>query len=235
VRGKAPQERNRGSMLECPPVSAIRSRPFEVLFLLGATLAASGCGRFLVGDTQGELLFQDDFSRPGSGWDRYADDTYTSDYVDGTYQIAIREAQTQAWANPRLPVDDVRVQVDAASVAGPLDNAFGIICRYQDPENYYFFLISADGYTGIGLAKGGRRLLLTGDAMLPEEAILQGYRTNHLRADCDGFHLSFYVNGVLVGETQAAEWPSGDVGLIAATYAEPGIDVRFDNLTVLRP
>jgi hypothetical protein len=77
--------------------------------------------------------------------------------------------------------------------------------------------------------------MLTGDAMLPADAILQGYRTNHLRADCDGFHLTFYVNGVLVGEAQAAEWPSGDIGLLAATYSEPGIDIRFDNISLLRP
>jgi hypothetical protein len=198
-------------------------------------LAAGGCGRLLAGDAEGDLLFQDDFSRSASGWDRYSDATYVSDYVEGTYQIAIHEAQTQAWSNPRLPLDDVRVEVDAASVSGPLDNAFGLICRYQDPDNYYFFLISADGYAGIGLVKGGRRVLLTGDAMLPEESILQGYRTNHLRADCDGFHLTFYVNGILAREAQAAEWPSGDVGLIAATYAEPEIDVRFDNFTVLHP
>jgi hypothetical protein len=205
------------------------------LALLPALLLLSACGNLLDSDVPGALLFQDDFSRPESGWDRYADATYASDYVEGTYQIAIHAAQTQAWSNPSLAVDDVRLEVDAASVSGPLDNAFGLICRYQDPGNYYFFLISGDGYAGIGLAKDGRRILLSGDAMLPEEAILQGYRTNHLRADCAGYRLAFYVNGVLIEEAQAAEWPDGDVGLVAATYAEPGIDIRFDNFTVLNP
>ncbi|HET7011669.1 MAG TPA: hypothetical protein VFI11_12910 [Anaerolineales bacterium] len=198
-------------------------------------ILATACGRLLTSDDDGALLFQDDFSRASSGWDRYADDTYSSDYVEGTYQIAIHTPQTQAWANPRLTLDDVRLEVDAASVGGPLDNAFGLICRYQDPRNYYFFLISGDGYAGIGLIKDGRRVLLTGDAMLPEASVLQGYRTNHLRADCDGFYLAFYVNGVLVHEAQAAEWAEGDAGLMAATYAEPGIDIRFDNFTILNP
>jgi hypothetical protein len=203
--------------------------------LLPLVLSLSACSNLLGSDVPGALLFQDDFARPESGWDRYADATYSSDYIDGTYQIAIHSAQTQAWSNPNLGVDDVRLEVDAASVSGSLDNAFGLICRYQDPGNYYFFLISGDGYAGIGLAKDGRRILLSGDAMLPEEAILQGYRTNHLRADCAGYRLAFYVNGVLIEEAQAAEWPDGDVGLVAATYAEPGIDIRFDNFTVLNP
>jgi hypothetical protein len=203
--------------------------------LVPPVVLLAGCASLLTPNAPGALLFQDDFSNAGSGWDRYADPTYTSDYIDGTYQIAIQSAQTQAWANPSLDLDNVRMEVDAATVAGPLDNAFGLICRYQDPDNYYFFLISGDGYAGIGLAKDGRRVMLTGDAMLPADAILQGYRTNHLRADCDGFHLTFYVNGVLVGEAQAAEWPSGDIGLLAATYSEPGIDIRFDNISLLRP
>ncbi|HSB89680.1 MAG TPA: hypothetical protein VLD63_06615 [Anaerolineales bacterium] len=209
-------------------------RPTGLAWLLSIALLA-GCARLLDTDTPGALLFQDDFSRTSSGWDRYADSTYISDYAEGTYRIAIQSAQTEAWANPDFAVDDVRIEVDAASVNGPLDNAFGVLCRYQDPDNYYFFLISGDGYAGIGLTKDGRRVLLTGDAMLPADPILQGYRTNHIRADCNGFELSLYVNGVLVDEAQASEWPSGDVGLLAATYAEPGIDIRFDNFTLLRP
>ena len=224
-------------MLECRfPMRPLGTRlAFRTLAVVAVLLSLSACANLLVADAEGTLLFQDDFSRPGSGWDRYSDATYTADYVDGTYQIAVHAAHTQAWANPRLPLDDVRIEVDAASVGGPLDNAFGLICRYQDPRNYYFFLISADGYAGIGLAKDGRRVLLTGDAMLPEDAILQGYRTNHLRADCVGYRLAFYVNGVLIEEAQAAEWSEGDAGLLAATYTEPEVDIRFDNFTVLHP
>jgi hypothetical protein len=204
--------------------------------LLGLTLILlSACDSLLDTDTPGMLLFQDDFSRSASGWDRYADPTYTSDYVEGTYQIAVHADHTQAWANPDLNLTDVRMEVDSATVSGPLDNAFGLMCRYQDADNYYFFLISGDGYAGIGLKKDGRRVMLTGDAMLPADPILQGYRTNHLRADCDGYQLTLYVNGILVDEAQAAEWPAGDVGLLAATYAEGGLDVRFDNFTLLRP
>ena len=224
-------------MLECRPVTPWQRfprRPTGSAWLLSIALLA-GCARLLDTETSGALLFQDDFSRASSGWDRYADSTYISDYAEGTYRIAIQSAQTEAWANPGFEVDDVRIEVDAASVNGPLDNAFGVLCRYQDPDNYYFFLISGDGYAGIGLTKDGRRVLLTGDAMLPADPILQGYRTNHIRADCNGFQLSLYVNGVLVNEAQASEWPRGDVGLLAATYAEPGIDIRFDNFTMLRP
>ncbi len=224
-------------MLECRPVVPRRRFPsFPArLPLLVAVVLLSACDSLLKTDIPGSLLFQDDFSRTSSGWDRYADPTYTSDYDEGTYRIAIQSAQTEAWANPGLELDDVRIEVDAASVDGPLDNAFGVLCRYQDPDNYYFFLISGDGYAGIGLTKDGRRVMLTGDAMLPADPILQGYRTNHLRADCSGFDLTLFVNGVLVDQAQAAEWPRGDVGLMAATYSQPGIDIRFDNFSLVRP
>jgi hypothetical protein len=47
--------------------------------------------------------------------------------------------------------------------------------------------------------------------------------------------LALFVNGRLVAEAQAAEWQSGDIGLIAGTYDLPGTDVLFDNFSVLQP
>ncbi len=43
------------------------------------------------------------------------------------------------------------------------------------------------------------------------------------------------MNGILVAETQAAEFPSGDVGLIAGSYGQPGTEILFDNFSVLQP
>ena len=32
----------------------------------------------------------------------------------------------------------------------PDNNAYGVICRYTDLQNFYVFLVSADGYYAIG-------------------------------------------------------------------------------------
>jgi hypothetical protein len=183
----------------------------------------------------GSVLFQEDFSRTASGWDRYSDDTYITDYWDGGYRIAIFTSETNVWARPHLNFGDTLVQVLATKIEGPDNNVFGVLCRYQDARNFYFFLLSSDGYYGIGVYQDGEEILLSNETMLPSEAINQGEATNHIRADCVGEQLSLYINGALVTQAVATNWLGGDVGLIAGTYDKPGTNILFENFSVLLP
>lgn len=215
------------------PLGCFRRRgTLATLALAGAVLA---CNLQTPPAVSGDVLFQDDFSRTFSGWDRYHDDVYSADYVPGGYRIQVFAPQTDAWANPGLELSDVRIEFDATKQSGPDDNTFGVLCRYQDARNFYFFLVSSDGYTGIGISIEGRRMLLSGDTMYPSGAVLLGNTTNHIRADCIGFQLALYVNGVLVAQTQSSQWTGGDVGLTAGTYDEPGVDILFSNFSVIQP
>jgi hypothetical protein len=71
--------------------------------------------------------------------------------------------------------------------------------------------------------------------MLPSDAIQTGSGMNHLRADCIGDQLFFYVNGRLLTQVSDSEFPSGDVGILAGTFNEPGVDIVFDNFVVVKP
>jgi hypothetical protein len=194
-----------------------------------------GCGWFELDVPPGGIIFQDDFTIPGSGWDRLNEEEHVTDYEGGGYRIIVREPQTLLWARPKLDLDDVRIVVSATRLSGPNDNSYGIICRYQNANNFHFFLISSDGYSGIGTFEDGVKSLLTGEAMLPTEAILKGDRTNHLKADCIGNRLTFTVNGAQVGSVRAPTDLHGDVGLIAGTGVIAGTDILFDNFSVTRP
>jgi hypothetical protein len=127
------------------------------------------------------------------------------------------------------------MEVDAMTAGGPLENRMGLICRMQDDANFYYFIISADGYYSIGKVKGGTWSLLGAAAMQQNPAIHTGLQLNHLRADCIGSLLIFYVNGQLVGSARDTDFITGDVGLLAGSFDHPGVDVSFDNFTVLKP
>jgi catechol 2,3-dioxygenase-like lactoylglutathione lyase family enzyme len=219
--GKAQPERRRD-----PNIALVAS--------LTASLLLGSCAG-LGSPEPGQVLFQDDFSRASSGWDRYDESGHRAAYLDGGYQVRVDSPNSLSWGRPRFDLGDVRLEVDAQVVEGPLDNALGLVCRYQDPDNFTFFLISSDGFSGIGSVRDGVRTLITGEAMLPNEWIVQGHAANHLRADCVGTRLALWVNGVLSNEVNASGGPSGDVGVIVGTYAEPGVDVRFDNFNILQP
>jgi hypothetical protein len=109
----------------------------------------------------------------------------------------------------------------------------GLMCRYQGGD-YYFFIISNDGYYAIGKFMGGLTLLLGQTEMQVSETIQQG-ASNHLRADCIGNTLTFYINYTQVATAQDTDLPNGAVGMLAGAFDEAGVDVLFDHFVVLQP
>jgi hypothetical protein len=182
------------------------------------------------------VLFQDDFTDTTSGWKNSPDSVFGAKYYEnGTYRILVNSDNSLITSTPGLRFKDVKVFVTSSKLAGPDDDIYGILCRYQDSNNYYFFVISSDGYYGIGKTINGRQTLIRDEKMPPSDAIHQGFATNHLRADCAGDQLSLSVNGVHLSSVSDSSIPSGDVGLIAGTYSEPGLVIKFSNFSVLKP
>lgn len=209
-----------------------------LLIILALSLATLACS-FALGDTQqpadNNILFQDDFSDPNSGWDRVNEQQGITDYADGAYRILVNVADTDVWANPGLSFDDVSISVEATKVGGVDDNDFGVVCRYQDNQNFYFFLISSDGYYGTGKMINGEQSWIGVDAMPPSDVIKTGNTTNLIRADCVGSKLTLYVNDQLIDEQEDSTLTSGDVGLMAGTFSTPGTEILFDNFVVRQP
>ena len=191
------------------------------------------------GDVSGsQTLFKDDFSDVGSGWDRTTNESYSTDYASGGYRIYVIPDTYSAFANPyKTFQNDVRVEVDATKTAGPDDNAFGVQCRYQDVDNYYFFYISSDGYVGIGIDKAGEKSIISSSDgnMAGDSNVKQGATTNHIRADCIGSTLTLYVNGSQAATASDSSFTGGDVGLIARSFATGGTDILFKNFLVNKP
>lgn len=221
-----------------------RNRRALVLFLgaLGLlSLACSGLSNLTRssapagGDPSAVVLFSDDFSDPNSGWDRVVADEGTTDYEDGHYRILVNQPQHDYWANPGQTFGDVRIEVEATKAGGPDDNDFGLICRYQDVDNFYAFLISSDGYYGIMKVADGTSEILGNANLMETDSIQQGASTNRIRGDCVANNLTLYVNGQQVHRVQDSAFGSGDVGLLAGTYDESGTDIHFDNFFVYRP
>jgi hypothetical protein len=185
----------------------------------------------------GDAIFRDDFSKPYSGWLRGTDlpNGGISDYADGKFRILVNEPNFDYWSNPNLLFENTRIEVDAVKQAGPEINRYGLICRYQDEKNFYFFIISSDGYYGLGKIKDNQLSLIGMDAMLPSNVVLAGSGLNHLRADCVDDELTFFVNGQQVAQAKDSDFSSGDVGMLVGTFDEPGVDVTFDNFVVVKP
>lgn len=217
-----------------------RMRSFALLFFLLA-LGSLACQYSLPSPSpstpaaqSGDTLFYDDFTNPASGWEHFTSAEGTMDYDGNGYRFLINALQANFWSTPGKSFGDVRLEVDVAKLRGPDENRIGLLCRFIE-GNYYFFMVSSDGYYTIGKYIGGNVIQLGQSEMQFNPSINTGLAVNHLRADCIGSALIFYVNGNLVAQAQDTDFAEGDVGLLAGTFAQPGVDVIFDNFVVLQP
>ena len=184
-------------------------------------------------EPSGTVLFQDEFDQNTTGWDRVSNDVGIMDYDNGGYRMLIRQPSFNFWSTPEVNFRDVRLEVDVTKLSGPNENRTGMMCRYQN-GNYYFFVISNDGYYAIGKYINGSTVLF-GQSEMQVSTDIQSGAANHLRADCIGDSLSFYINFNLIAGAMDADLQTGDVGLIAGSFSEPGVDVSFDHFVVMQP
>ncbi len=216
--------------------------PIGLVFVgLLSLLVVVACNR---GDDQDPCagdgtLFEDSFDGdPDCGWVLYNDSGLVAEISDGALRLSTSQAGKITWTNANRNFDDLVISVRARQVSGPNDNAYGIICRYVNAENFYVFLISGDGYYAIGKYETGRPQVqyLTGDGQYAySDLINQGVATNDIQASCIGDQLSLSVNGLPLASVADASFSAGDIGFGASTL-QPGTSViEFDDARVVGP
>ena len=211
-------------------------RSFLFVFFTLSALACSAVQQLGQSNVpSGGALYADDFSNPRSGWGMLDSEAGVAAYTNAAYHVYIKMPNVNLWAHPGLSFSSARIEADTRTVNGPTENRQGLICRMKDAKNFYYFIISDDGYYGIGKVKDGQWSLLETPEMRPHSAIQTGRQINHLRADCVANLFILYVNGQLVGSAQDDDFGSGDVGVLAGSFDQPGVDVYFDNFIVYRP
>lgn len=182
------------------------------------------------------VLFEDDFSDPGSGWEVGDYDEGSVGYVDGTYFVKTILGENLMWGVANRSFDNIVLEVDATQISAPANNnnGYGVMCRVQpNGKDGYLLRISGDGYCAIHKVAGENF-----EALLDwteSAVILQGNASNHLTAICDGTELALRVNGELVAMASDSTFEEGDIALTATSFEEEPTEVRFDNVSVRRP
>lgn len=204
-------------------------------FSLSACLADSGpdpCNE------EGTLLNDDFEGERDCGWILYEGRGVTSRIENGVLSLNNSLSGEIAWANSGRDFDDVIIDVETYQAGGPDDNAYGVICRYQNEENFYVFLISGDGHYAIGKYQSGTpqvQYLSGGGQYAFSEVINQGQSRNQMRVNCVGNELSLSVNGVPLETVTDPTFVIGDIGLGASTFQPGTAVIEFDNLRVIAP
>ncbi len=204
-------------------------------FTLTGCMAAPFAADALPWVREAPILFMDDFSQQTGGWRTHADRISYAGYVQNGFRLWVDLPNYLVWSVPGLNFQNVNVYTRARKTAGPNDNYLGVVCRYQDDDNFYAFVISSDGYYGIFKKQGGTQNLLGLAQMDFSEAIQRGGEPNEILAACQGDQLVLMVNEVKLLQVTDETFTHGDVGMIAGNSTRPGADILFDYFMVINP
>ena len=213
--------------------------------ILAISLLLAGCSLFPTNTvsqcTEAGVIFVDTFEEnENCGWYLYDDESLSGSatITNGVLEISSSNQGEFWWTNPQIDSTDMIIAATSRQVAGPDDNAYGVLCRYQNENNYYVFLISGDGYYAIGKFQTGLNEIqyLSGQGEYQfSEVIRQGNVENDIQVECVGNELTLVVNGVRLETVTDDSFPTGNIGMGVTTFQEGGAVVQFDNVEVYEP
>jgi hypothetical protein len=133
------------------------------------------------------VIFEDDFSDPDSGWTEGSEEIATLAYENGGYRILVKEAGWVVWGHNYDigELGDFVLEVDAKLLSPGDSNWYGIIFREQDNDNLYHLSISS-GHGSYMIQKVYDGTPSTLKDWSDSIYIQAGASTNHLKVICQG-------------------------------------------------
>ena len=201
------------------PNEACPLRSLFILFTLAASLAALTEMSRLAANLShvasggpGALLHAADFTSAARDQDLFAG-RLSAQLVEGALRLSAGDPGSLVYAATGPHFQDFDLEVEARPLAGPLDNAYGLLFRLREAQSapllealglpgsdfagarsYYLFLISSDGYYQLRRSQAGEQQILS--AWIPSPLIRQGLEiSNRLRVVAQESTLHFYING----------------------------------------
>lgn len=171
----------------------------------------------------------DYFTDPNSGWPEKTSGVHRYWYAADHYHIQVDTIDTQYVILSGFVISNGAVMTYGLipdQTSSP-QAYYGVVCRYQDQDNYYFFEISYDGYYRIGKVWNGVFSLIGMGAAKTSSAINIG-DYNQITATCVENELSLTINGIFIETVYDNTFTSGDTGLCASASNVPGIIAAFD-------
>jgi hypothetical protein len=191
-----------------------------------------------VGQERSDTLVTDDFSSNQFDWDESGDEISENGFLDGAYYIRILEPEYLSWAFVPVDFSATQIEFDFWVSEGSVDGAVGVVCFYEDNDNFYYIEVDA----GAGRF-GFRRYIFNEYEYLGDEewfstTALNPTELNHVVFECQPDLLSVTMNGVQ-GGSFAIDPPATEssFALLASTGIQTGpagYTVYFDNFSAVR-
>jgi hypothetical protein len=142
------------------------------------------------------------------GWADVNDEVQSWSFEEGHYVLHLYKAEYSAWAYLPSEFTPTTIGFDAAVLPGFEQGGYGVICYYQDEDNYHAVTIDPyyREYT-IGYAQNGDYQTLLEELWMPSQAMKDSpYDINQVLVICDPDVISLFVNDTLETQIPVSLW-----------------------------
>lgn len=218
--------------------------------------------RFVVPPRAGDVLYATTFDGGilSEDWSIEVRRGGAIEIADGALHLQFDEivpGENLLRSNNQYLFGDFDMRVTSAATGGTMNNSFGVIFRQIDPQTYYLFYISSDGWYSVWRETPDERFALSN--WIPSDAIVQGVtgERNVLRVVAEGDTFRFFVNdehlllcvpddrggqstytnecvgGTMQDSLTDTTIPYGQVGVAIETIVDGGMAVTFDDVVLV--
>ena len=184
------------------------------------------------------VLYQDDFTNPATGWTEEKFDNYFVGYHEPEYyhiEISSPNYKIAMFSPGKESFEDASIQADAftvsAKTAATGDFAYGIAFR-RSGDQYYAFTISPRTKKWSVLKSSSSALDVLSEGT--DDSIHDLDTADALRVDMQGTDFNFYINNEPVGQISDPDYASGEIGFFVQTFDASNAHIHFDDLTILQ-
>ena len=186
--------------------------------------------------SEAAVLYQDDFTNPGTNWPEKKFDNYFIGYHEPEYyhvEVASPNYKTTVFEPGKESYSDFTVELQvltaSAKTAPEGDFRYGLAFR-RSGDQYYAFTISprTKKWYALKSSPSGVTVLTEGT----EDGIHDLDTDDSLRVDAQGPNLLLHINDKLVGQVTDPDYASGEVGFYVESFDATNAHIHFDKLTI---
>ena len=182
------------------------------------------------------ILYQDDFTNPATGWPEDKFDNYFIGYHEPEYyhiEVTSPNSKTTVFEPQKKTFTDVTIDLDvltvSAKTASEGDFRYGIVFR-RSGDQYYAFTISPRSKKWFALKSSPSELTVLAEGT--DDNIHELNSDDALRVDAQGTNFLFHINDEVVGEASDSDYASGEIGFYVESFDSPNTHIHFDKLVI---
>lgn len=180
-----------------------------------------------------EYIF-DDFSSPALGWDMENDEFGERGIVNEAYSIRVLNPGDTVYSEVPIELYPNHIEFDALVAEGLENGGYGVVCMYQDDDNYFEVSINPDpAYQDFEIYQVQNNELI----QIVEPTYTNSFNyyegIDHIMIDCTLGGISVWINDQVVYD-QIIMGQQGEMFLYTYSWldATGPVEVLFDNLEV---